>query len=958
MIRKLQLKTLLLCCLAFGILQTKGQGWMKKYPAHAQIVTTSVYPGAEGGYLLTGFTFNNYKEHTMKIDANGDVVWAMDYDSVLTGSFSNTTQDGGLVILGYSKFDTSDVFTRSVLRIDKDGNKKWLKAIHTYHPAGHGGIGNVDIDTTDDGGFICTLNAYDTTAQNYMLYVKRLDGNGNILWTKTYYDTDTFKSGYALRNAKDGGFIMAVSLNNVNLRRYVLIKLDSAGNKLWEYDPGSPRYFIPSIAHDGNIFLSMGEADSISTLIKLNQQGNILWQHDYNGVPDNALFSGPLIENQDGSFAILAVKALNGINSYTLCKADTLGNILYAKKISIANLGPNGRVVKSSYKTASATLDGGYVIGGMIQQNSGTQPAFLIKTDGNGAVYPSSLSGNTFYDDNQNCIKDTNEIYIRPVLITFTGATDTFTVSTIDSGYYSLGLDPANYNVHVVPPSPYWQSSACNPGLVNLPAGSDSSILFGLRPNTYSPYITISGHLSRQRLCNAATYTAQYCNTGTAPFTGAIDVEIDTFLHIDSASTPWSAQHGNVYTFPIPPLPAMECATLTIFCTVTCDQDAFGRTVCVDAHAYQDTVVNVSPLWDQSNLEMGVDYAQGTDTITFTLTNRGSGSMGSPKGMIVIEDNVILITTPIQLTAGAHYQYRLRANGATWRATIPQTDFNPYSAFTTAAIEGAGTNQQGQISLGYYNQFPNNGYYGYHYNTCAEIVNSVDPNEKTVTPKGAGTDHLIDSTTVLVYTIDFQNTGTDTAWLVRITDTLAPYLDPATIKPGVSSSPYEMQILGKNVLQFTFYNINLPDSGANQQLSNGFVTFSIAQKAGNTKGTVVNNKAAIYFDYNAPVVTNTATVRIGKMEVMDIENLYSPKQVFIKAFPNPFNYNTTIQVEGEQFDRLLLNIYNAGGKLVKQQRTDNATQFILERGDLDSGNYIFEIIYGEKIVGRGKIAAQ
>ena len=57
-------------------------------------------------------------------------------------------------------------------------------------------------------------------------------------------------------------------------------------------------------------------------------------------------------------------------------------------------------------------------------------------------------------------------------------------------------------------------------------------------------------------------------------------------------------------------------------------------------------------------------------------------------------------------------------------------------------------------------------------------------------------------------------------------------------------------------------NIMLPDSNVNEAASHGFIRFRVKPVSTLTLGNTVPNKAAIYFDYNTPVVTNTAITTI------------------------------------------------------------------------------------------------
>jgi uncharacterized repeat protein (TIGR01451 family) len=144
---------------------------------------------------------------------------------------------------------------------------------------------------------------------------------------------------------------------------------------------------------------------------------------------------------------------------------------------------------------------------------------------------------------------------------------------------------------------------------------------------------------------------------------------------------------------------------------------------------------------------------------------------------------------------------------------------------------------------------------------CQPIRDSYDPNDKLVHPSGWGLANYTKPNARLQYTIRFQNTGNDTAFKVVVVDTLDKDLDISTLEIEGASHTFLHRIAGKNqsVLTFTFYNINLPDSTTNQAGSNGFVQYSIQAKSNIAKGTPVTNRAAIYFDFNSPIITNTTS---------------------------------------------------------------------------------------------------
>jgi uncharacterized repeat protein (TIGR01451 family) len=164
-----------------------------------------------------------------------------------------------------------------------------------------------------------------------------------------------------------------------------------------------------------------------------------------------------------------------------------------------------------------------------------------------------------------------------------------------------------------------------------------------------------------------------------------------------------------------------------------------------------------------------------------------------------------------------------------------------------------------------------------HDGDIEHVVTSYDPNEKLVTPAGVGPYHLIQSTDTLVYQIEFQNTGNDTAFNIRVRDTLDANLDPAAFVSEASSHPYTVSMDGSGRIEWTFANINLPDKTTDEVKSQAFFKFRVKSYASVPAGTDIKNQAGIYFDYNAPVMTNTVTNRIGitKTSVMARWNLVS-----------------------------------------------------------------------------------
>lgn len=175
------------------------------------------------------------------------------------------------------------------------------------------------------------------------------------------------------------------------------------------------------------------------------------------------------------------------------------------------------------------------------------------------------------------------------------------------------------------------------------------------------------------------------------------------------------------------------------------------------------------------------------------------------------------------------------------------------------------------------------------------VTASLDPNDKlvrTLTSQSASHFYL-DQDEWIDYTIRFQNTGTDTAFNVVITDSLPPELDPTSLLVGASSHPMNWSISGPGIVRFAFPDILLPDSTTNEAESHGLVNFRIKPFLPLLAGTEIANNADIFFDFNDPVRTNDAVL------VADFpEGMESRAFDVIALSPNPADDELRISLPG------------------------------------------------------------
>lgn len=216
------------------------------------------------------------------------------------------------------------------------------------------------------------------------------------------------------------------------------------------------------------------------------------------------------------------------------------------------------------------------------------------------------------------------------------------------------------------------------------------------------------------------------------------------------------------------------------------------------------------------------------------------------------------------------------------------------------------------------------------------VQGSYDPNLKEVQPNG----NISPIDTVLKYTIHFQNTGNDTAFNITVRDTLPVYLNPATIKIGASSHFCRTQLFN-NVLVFTFPNILLVDSMRNEPKSHGWVNFTIHSKPGIPVNTVIDNEADIYFDFNEPITTNTASNKIVVVGVPVIENSSSDFSIY----PNPAADKIYLLYKSSTTAQKVLNMemFNVLGSKVRAQQNIHSGVNEISLDGLGRGIYLLQI---------------
>ncbi len=211
------------------------------------------------------------------------------------------------------------------------------------------------------------------------------------------------------------------------------------------------------------------------------------------------------------------------------------------------------------------------------------------------------------------------------------------------------------------------------------------------------------------------------------------------------------------------------------------------------------------------------------------------------------------------------------------------------------------------------------------------VVGSYDPNDKTCIEGDEVGPNMIGQ--YVHYIIRFENTGTFPAENVVVKDMInLTKFDLSTLIPTSSSHSFVTRIAANGKVEFIFENIQLPFDDAN---NDGYIAFKIKTLPTLVVGDTFSNNANIYFDYNFPILTNTASTTIQILGNTDFSF-----GDYLTLYPNPAQNSLNIKMNNE-ITISSISLYNPIGQLVLI--TTNPSENI-DVSTLKTGSYFIKVI--------------
>lgn len=232
------------------LLKTDATGvplWSKVYGGSQQDYFLSVAQVNDGGFIAVGTTASygagSYDILVVRTNASGDTLWTRILGGTSYEDATNIIQtaDSGFAFCGHSFSFTPANAEAVLIKLNANGDTTWtLQYGNTGVEEAH------SVKQTADGGYIVFGNAT-SFGNDYEPYLNRFTSTGNLLWTKLYGGpkSDAMYDGII---TSDGGYAMSGFTESfgeghrgTDSSNYFAIRTNMSGDTLWTHTYGGDK---------------------------------------------------------------------------------------------------------------------------------------------------------------------------------------------------------------------------------------------------------------------------------------------------------------------------------------------------------------------------------------------------------------------------------------------------------------------------------------------------------------------------------------------------------------------------------------------------------------------------------------------------------------------------------------------------------------------------------------------
>jgi len=332
----------------------------------------------DGGLILTGWIDSGGAGADVflaKYDSAGRNLWFQTYQGY-GYSDSHCVREvsaDGFIAVGETKSKDAYDHDVYVVRTDGKGILLWEKV-----------FGGPRCDyawsvlQTKDGGFIVAGGTESSGAGIYDVYLVKLGSSGNVIWEKTYGGVAS-DCGYSLLQLADGGFLIAGNAESFGTGNpdVYLLKTDGDGNMVWQKTyGGAGSEYGWSLLEAGNGYIIAGEKEVAGEqgggfaayLLKVDADGDMIWEKTYGNGSTGSFYGACRV--QDGYVLTGKKESPGGYDLYAVRTAED-GSLVWEKTV-------DGTGAGSGYDVAQ-TRGGGLVVAGKkgIEKSSASEIIML-----------------------------------------------------------------------------------------------------------------------------------------------------------------------------------------------------------------------------------------------------------------------------------------------------------------------------------------------------------------------------------------------------------------------------------------------------------------------------------------------------------------------------------------------------------------------------------------------------
>ncbi|MEL7251393.1 MAG: T9SS type A sorting domain-containing protein [Bacteroidota bacterium] len=969
-----------------------AQGWEVTFGGNLEdqgVVLTSTI---DGGFLAIGYSEsfgsdNDFDIYLIRTDIDGTLVWETTYDEGYIERANDilSLPNGNFLLVGnINDVDGTAAGTPSqvyLMEVDFRGRMVWSRR---YLNEGLAQSGS-KISTTSDGGYIISGQTQVEGGEPNILLIK-LNAEANEEWREVY-GTPYSDEGIAVTEVENGFSIVANVGNGgtFNDKDVAIYRIGSANEvvseRFYRGDNEDNVSANDALRTQDNHLVVVGSSANFrkALIMKSDLNGDTLWTREIevNTLGENEFNAVTELANGDfiaTGYTIQEVEGMPANPGLLLVKLTPDGDVVWERVLGTQEF-EDWRFGEDIVEASDENL---VLVGTRSQSSIFINDVSIIKLDSEGNYFTNLIQGTVHWSvDGCNPLEDGDQ-GLQDWLVQVEGENNTFIGSTNSEGFYSIPVGEGEFTVTLLPRNDAWD--VCSPSTfpVTFTTRYDT-LTFNFPVRTAAeacPYLSVDTSTEPLVSCTQAEYLVEYCNDGSATGDAAfVEIVLDEDLTFLNASVPFTQVAADTVIVELGDLDPLDCGDFTITVDVSCDVQNLQAAV-FTANIYPNDPCEIDPDWDGSSIE--VTGRCEDNIIYFTARNVGTEITSTRQSFVIVEDQVLFLEgaddTGIDiLDPGQSVDFPeegIPANemGSTYRAVVQQVEGHPGSNFPTVAVEGCTIEGEDNFTTGQVTQFPENDQDASVDIDVQEIIVSTFEEATLLIghPRGYQ-DSVIERNTDIEYTILFANIGSDTLDRLVIRDTLSQALDFSTFAVGPASHPYVHEMNSSGVLKITFDDLTLlpADGNDSDADSRGFIKFTLSQKPDLPIGTVIENRAAVYFDYVAPELSNSVR------HVVNCENFISgsclavdldegpPESdgISIRVQPNPFQISTTLVVEGCECSDLEVAVFDAAGRELRREQFIG-TMHTLHRNGLPSGIYFLEVTSEGRIVQTGKLLVQ